>query len=49
MRYPHNFEVEAPMDHPIGKGWVNAKIGWTFVTFYDLWGHTYLNGIFANS
>ena len=20
-----------------GKGWVNAKIGWTFVTFNDLW------------
>ena len=26
-----------------GKGWVNAKIGWTFVTFNDLWGHTSYN------
>ena len=26
-RDPHNFEGKASMDHPIGEGWVNAKIG----------------------
>ena len=26
-RDPHNLEREASMDHPIGKGGVNAKIG----------------------
>ena len=26
-RDPHNLEGEASMDHPIGEGWVNAKIG----------------------
>ena len=30
-----------------GKGWVNAKIGWIFVTFNDLWGHTSEDEIFA--
>ena len=24
---PNNMEREASKDHPIGKGWVNAKIG----------------------
>ena len=28
-------------------GWVNAKIGWIFVSFNDLWGRNYLNEIFA--
>ena len=28
---------------------INAKIGWTFVTFNHIWGHTYSNNIFAYS
>ena len=39
------FGREASTDHPLGKGWVNAKIGWTFVTFNDLWGHNSLKEI----
>ena len=42
------FGEEASTDHPIGIG-VNAKIGYNFVIFNDLWGHTYLNKIFAYS
>ena len=38
-RDPHNLEREASKNR--GKGWVNAKIGWTFVTLNDLWGHTF--------
>ena len=33
---------------PSNRGRVNAKIGWTFETFNDLWGHTNLNEIFAS-
>ena len=36
------FGGEASTDNPIGEGW-------TFVTFNDLWGHTYPNEIFAYS
>ena len=34
---------------PSNRSWVNAKIGWTFVTFNDLWGHNYfLSNWFIN-
>ena len=45
----HTIWREASMDHPLGKGWVNAKIGRNFVTFNDLGGHTSVNEIFAYS
>ena len=32
-----------------GRGGINAKIGCTFETFNDLWGHTYLYEIFKYS
>ena len=44
-----NFYQNRFINEYLKKGWVNAKIWWTFVTFNDLWDHTYLTEMYAYS